>query len=30
MTMLLWGIALVMTTAQDQLVHVMFAVFAGT
>jgi len=28
MTMLLWVIALVMTTAQDQLGHVMFVVFA--
>ncbi|KFJ13170.1 hypothetical protein DR66_3871 [Delftia acidovorans] len=28
MTMLLWVIALVMTTAQDQMGHVMFVVFA--
>lgn len=28
MTMLLWVIALVLTTAQDQLGHVMFVFFA--
>lgn len=30
MIMLLWAIALVMTTAQDQLGHVMLVVFADT